>query len=143
MDRNSRFTFVRFGDLKMTEEVKTNEVSSILDEIKDTVKDTIKEHASSTIEHMIESIKEKLTANGIEFTEQIQNLVKEAITAIMTETGESVSNKVSDFMDSKKDQWTALAAENPDEARRKLRTFWGGIAACCAVIGFAIGAWVF
>lgn len=128
----------------MAEEVKTTvEGQSVIDEIKETVKGTIKEQANATIQQIIESIKEKLTANGIEFTEQIQSLVKEAITVIMQDTGEAVSAKVDAFMDSKKDQWAALAVEDPDEARRKLRTFWGGIACCGTIVGFILGAWVF
>ena len=128
----------------MTEDVKTIvETQSIIDEIKNTVKDTIKDQANTTIQQMIDSIKEKLTAEGIEFTDQIQSLVKEAVTAIMEQTGESVSTKVDAFMDSKKDQWAQLAVEDPDEARRKLRTFWMGISGCCAVVGLVIGIWVF
>ena len=127
----------------MTEEVKTTESQSIIDEIKETVKDTIKGQVDATIQQIIDSIKEKLTANGVEFTEQIQSLVKEAVTAIMEQTGESVSTKVDAFMESKKDQWAQLALQNPDEARRKLRTFWMGISVCCAVVGLVIGIWVF
>ena len=127
----------------MTEEVKTTESQSIIDEIKETVKDTIKGQVDATIQQIIDSIKEKLTANGVEFTEQIQSLVKEAVTAIMEQTGESVSTKVDAFMDSKKDQWAQLAVENPDEARRKLRTFWMGISGICLVVGLIIGIWVF
>lgn len=128
----------------MTEEVKTTvEGQSVIDEIKETVKDTIKEQANATIQQMIDSIKEKLTANGVEFTEQVQSLVKEAITAILEQTGESVTTKVDSFLESKKDQWAALAVEDPDEARRKLRTFWGGIACCGTIVGFILGAWVF
>ena len=127
----------------MTEEVKTTESQSIIDEIKETVKDTIKGQADATIQQIIDSIKEKLTANGVAFTEQIQNLVKEAVTAIMQQTGESISTKVDFFMESKKDQWAQLALQNPDEARRKLRTFWMGISGCCAVVGLIIGIWVF
>lgn len=127
----------------MTEEVKTTESQSIIDEIKETVKDTIKGQADATIQQIIDSIKEKLTANGVEFTEQIKQLVTEAVTVIMQETGESISTKVDAFMDSKKDQWAQLALLNPDEARRKLRTFWMGISGCCAVVGLVIGIWVF
>ena len=127
----------------MTEEVKTTESQSIIDEIKETAKDPIKGQADATIQQIIDSIKEKLTANGVEFTEQIQSLVKEAVTAIMEQTGESVSTKVDTFMESKKDQWAQLALQNPDEARRKLRTFWMGISGCCAVVGLIIGIWVF
>lgn len=128
----------------MTEDVKTTvEAQSIIDEIKETVKDTIKGQADATIQQIIDSIKEKLTAEGIEFTDQIQSLVKEAITEIMEQTGESVFTKVDAFMDSKKDQWAQLAVEDPDEARRKLRTFWMGISGCCAVVGLVIGIWVF
>lgn len=128
----------------MTEDVKTTvKTQSIIDEIKNTVKDTIKDQANATIQQMIDSIKEKLTAEGIEFTDQIQSLVKEAVTAIMEQTGESVSTKVDAFMDSKKNQWAQLAVEDPDEARRKLRTFWMGIAGCGVVIGFLLGAWIF
>lgn len=127
----------------MTEEVKTTESQSIIDEIKETVKDTIKGQADATIQQIIDSIKEKLTANGVEFTEQIKQLVTEAVTVIMQETGESISTKVDAFMDSKKDQWAQLALQDPDEARRKLRTFWMGISGCCAVVGLVIGIWVF
>lgn len=127
----------------MAEEVKTTESQSIIDEIKETVKDTIKGQADATIQQIIDSIKEKLTANGVEFTEQLKKLVTEAVTAIMEQTGESVSTKVEGFLESKKDQWAQLAVEDPDEARRKLRTFWMGISGCCAVVGLIIGIWVF
>lgn len=127
----------------MTEDVKTTESQSVIDEIKETVKDTIKGQADATIQQIIDSIKEKLTANGVEFTEQVKKLVTEAVTVIMQETSESISTKVDAFMDSKKDQWAALAVEDPDEARRKLRTFWGGIACCGTIVGFILGAWVF
>lgn len=127
---------------EVTPTVETSD-KSILDQIKDTVKDTIKAEAMATIDQLIETIKEKLTANGIEFTEQVQTLVKEAITAIMQETGETVSEKVDTFLDGKKAIWTELAATNPDEARRKLRNFWLGVAGVCAIVGFALGVWVF
>lgn len=130
----------------MSEEVKTTEETSdksILDQIKDTVKETIKTEATATIDQLIETIKEKLTTNGIEFTEQIQTLVKEAVTAIMKETGETVSEKVDTFLDGKKALWTELAATKPEEARRALRNFWLGVAGVCAIVGFALGVWVF
>ena len=127
----------------MTEDVKTTEAQSVIDEIKETVKDTIKGQADATIQQIIDSIKEKLTANGVEFTEQVKKLVTEAVTVIMQETGESISTKVDSFMESKKDQWAQLALQNPDEARRKLRTFWMGISGVCLVVGLVIGIWVF
>ena len=128
----------------MTEDVKTTiETQSIVDEIKDAVKDAIKTQSSKTIEDIINSIKEKLTANGVEFTEQIKQLVTEAVTAIMQETGESISTKVDSFMESKKDQWAQLALQDPDEARRKLRTFWMGISGVCLAVGLVVGIWVF
>ena len=127
----------------MTEDVKTTESQSVIDEIKETVKDTIKGQADATIQQIIDSIKEKLTANGVEFTEQVKQLVTEAVTVIMQETGESISTKVDSFMESKKDPWAQLALQNPDEARRKLRTFWMGISGVCLVVGLVIGIWVF
>ena len=127
----------------MTEDVKTTESQSVIDEIKETVKDTIKGQADATIQQIIDSIKEKLTANGVEFTEQVKKLVTEAVTVIMQETGESISTKVDSFMESKKDQWAQLALQNPDEARRKLRTFWMSISGVCLVVGLVIGIWVF
>lgn len=128
----------------MTEDVKTTtETQSIVDEIKDAVKDAIKTESSKTIEDIINSIKEKLAANGVEFTEQLKQLVTEAVTAIMQETGESISTKVDSFMESKKDQWAQLALQDPDEARRKLRTFWMGISGVCLVVGLVVGIWVF
>lgn len=128
----------------MAEDVKTTtETQSITNQIKDAVKDAIKSESSKTIEDIINSIKEKLTANGVEFTEQIKQLVTEAVTAIMKETGESVSTKVESFMESKKDEWAQLALQDPDEARRKLRTFWMGISGVCLIVGLALGIWVF
>lgn len=127
----------------MTEDVKTTESQSVIDEIKETVKDTIKGQADATIQQIIDSIKEKLTANGVEFTEQVKKLVTEAVTVIMQQTGESISTKVDSFMESKKDQWAQLALQDPDEARRKLRTFWMGISGVCLVVGLVIGIWVF
>ena len=128
----------------MTEDVKTTtETQSIVDEIKDAVKDAIKTESSKTIEDIINSIKEKLAANGVEFTEQLKQLVTEAVTAIMQETGESISTKVDSFMESKKDQWAQLALQDPDEARRMLRTFWMGISGVCLVVGLVVGIWMF
>lgn len=128
----------------MTEDVKTTtETQSIVDEIKDAVKDAIKTESSKTIEDIINSIKEKLAANGVEFTEQLKQLVTEAVTAIMQETSESISTKVDSFMESKKDQWAQLALQDPDEARRKLRTFWMGVSGVCLVVGLVVGIWVF
>lgn len=98
---------------------------------------------TQSIEDIINSIKEKLAANGVEFTEQLKQLVTEAVTAIMQETGESISTKVDSFMESKKDQWAQLALQDPDEARRKLRTFWMGISGVCLVVGLVVGIWVF
>jgi hypothetical protein len=121
----------------MTEEVKTEE--SIVGNITDLIKDTIKEQAGQFINKIIEALKEKLTAEGIEFSDQIQTIIKELIEKLMTDTTESVGTKVESFLKDKKDQWAALAAEDPDEARRKLRTFWVGISGVCLVAGGVIG----
>ena len=125
----------------MTEEVKTEKVTeeSIVGNITDLIKDTIKEQAGQSISKIIESLKEKLTAEGIEFSDQLQTIVKELIEKLMTDTTESVGTKVESFLESKKDQWAALATEDPDEARRKLRTFWMGISGVCLVVGGVIG----
>lgn len=125
----------------MTEEVKTEGVTeeSIVGNITDLIKDTIKEQAGQSISKIIESLKEKLTAEGIEFSDQIQTIVKELIEKLMTDTTESVGTKVESFLESKKDQWAQLAVENPDDARRKLRTFWMGISGVCAVLGAIVG----
>lgn len=125
----------------MTEEVKTEGVTeeSIVGNITDLIKDTIKEQAGQSISKIIESLKEKLTAEGIEFSDQIQTIVKELIEKLMTDTTESVGTKVESFLESKKDQWAQLAVENPDDARRKLRTFWMGISGVCAVLGAVVG----
>lgn len=125
----------------MTEEVKTEGVTeeSIVGNITDLIKDTIKEQAGQSISKIIESLKEKFTAEGIEFSDQIQTIVKELIEKLMTDTTESVGTKVESFLESKKDQWAQLAVEDPDDARRKLRTFWMGISGVCAVIGGVVG----
>ena len=121
----------------MTEEVKTEE--SIVGNITDLIKDTIKEQAGQSINKIIESLKEKLTAEGIEFSDQIQTIIKELIEKLMTDTTESVGTKVESLLEEKKDQWAALAAEDPDEARRMLRTFWMRISGVCLVVGGVIG----
>lgn len=125
----------------MTEEVKTEGVTeeSIVGNITDLIKDTIKEQAGQSISKIIESLKEKLTAEGIEFSDQIQTIIKELIEKLMTDTTESVGTKVESFLESKKDQWAQLAVEDPDDARRKLRTFWMGISGVCAVLGAIVG----
>lgn len=125
----------------MTEEVKTEGVTeeSIVGNITDLIKDTIKEQAGQSINKVIESLKEKLTVEGIEFSDQLQTIVKELIEKLMTDTTESVGTKVESLLEEKKDQWAVLAVEDPDEARRKLRTFWMGISGVCLVAGGVIG----
>ena len=125
----------------MTEEVKTETQTedSIVGNITDLIKNTIKEQAGQSISKIIESLKEKLTVEGIEFSDQLQTIVKELIEKLMTDTTESVGTKVESFLEEKKDQWAALATEDPDEARRKLRTFWMGISGVCLVVGGVIG----
>lgn len=125
----------------MTEEVKPEGVTKdfIVGNITDLIKDTIKEQAGQSINKIIESLKEKLTTEGIEFSDQIQTIIKELIEKLMTDTTESVGTKVESLLEEKKDQWAALAAEDPDEARRKLRTFWMGISGVCLVVGGVIG----
>lgn len=129
----------------MTEEVKTTteQEQSLIDQIKDMIKDAVKSEADQSISSIIESIKKKLAESGVEFTEQLQTIIQEAVSEIFKQTGESVSTKVEGFLESKKDQWAQLALQDPDEARRKLRTFWAGISGVCLVVGLAIGIWVF
>ena len=130
----------------MTEEVKTVETTeeekSLIDQVTEAVKDAIKSEGKLTIDQIIATLKEKLTAEGIEFTEQIQKIVAELVSKLMEDTQESVSKKVESFLEEKKDQWAAMAVEDPDDARRKLRTFWFGISAVCFVAGLVIGVWV-
>lgn len=130
----------------MTEEVKTVETTeeekSLIDQVTEAVKDAIKSEGKLTIDQIIATLKEKLTAEGIEFTEQIQKIVAELVSKLMEDTQESVSKKVESFLEEKKDQWAAMAVEDPDDARRKLRTFWLGISAVCFVAGLVIGVWV-
>lgn len=126
----------------MTEEVKTEGVTkeqSVIDSITDIVKDAIKDQAGQSVEQIIESLKEKLTVAGIEFSDQLQTIVKELVEKLMQDTQESISVKVESFLESKKDQWAQLAIEDPDDARRKLRTFWLGISGVCFVVGGVIG----
>lgn len=123
----------------MTEEVKTGEEKSLIDQVTEAVKDAIKSEGKLTIDQIIATLKEKLTAEGIEFTGQIQTIISELITKLMEDTQESVSKKVEGFLEEKKDQWAAMAVEDPDDARRKLRTFWLGISGVCLVAGGIIG----
>lgn len=125
----------------MTEEVKTEGVTeeSIVGNITDLIKDTIKEQAGQSISKITESLREKITSEGIEFSDQFQTIIKELIEKLMTDTTESVGTKVESFLESKKDQWAQLAVEDPDDARRKLRTFWIGISGVCTVIGGVVG----
>lgn len=122
----------------MTEEVKTEE-QSVIDNITSIVKDAIKDQAGQSVEQIIEGLKEKLATTGIEFSDQLQTIVKELIEKLMQDTQESISVKVESFLESKKDQWAQLAVEDPDDARRKLRTFWMGISGVCAVLGAIVG----
>lgn len=126
----------------MTEEVKTEEEKSLIDQITEAVKDALKSEGKLTIDQIVASLKEKLTAEGIEFTEQIQKIVAELVSKLMEDTQESVSKKIESFLEEKKDQWAAMAVEDPDDARRKLRTFWIGISAVCFVTGLVIGVFV-
>lgn len=126
----------------MTEEVKTGEEKSLIDQVTEAVKDAIKSEGKLTIDQIIATLKEKLTAEGIEFTDQIQKIITELVSKIMEDTQESVSKKVESFLEEKKGQWAAMAVEDPDEARRKLRTFWIGISAVCFAAGLVIGFWV-
>ena len=130
----------------MTEEVKTVETTeeekSLIDQITEAVKDALKSEGKFTIDQIIATLKEKLTAEGIEFTEQIQKIVTELVSKLMEDTQESVSKKVESFLEEKKDQWAAMAVEDPDDARRKLRTFWIGVSAVCFAAGLVIGVFV-
>ena len=126
----------------MTEEVKTGEEKSLIDQVTEAVKDAIKSEGKLTIDQIVASLKEKLTAEGIQFTDQIQKIVTELVSKLMEDTQESVSKKVESFLEEKKGQWAAVAVEDPDEARRKLRTFWIGISAVCFVAGLVIGVFV-
>lgn len=126
----------------MTEEVKTGEEKSLIDQVTEAVKDAIKSEGKLTIDQIIATLKEKLAAEGIQFTDQIQKIVTELVSKLMEDTQESVSKKVESFLEEKKDQWAAMAVEDPDDARRKLRTFWIGISAVCFAAGLVIGFWV-
>ncbi|WP_418955095.1 hypothetical protein [Sutterella wadsworthensis] len=55
------------------------------------------------------------------------------IVANVSEAKEAVSQK----LDEAKDEWAAEAAENPDDARRKIRLIWAVIGAAA---GFVLGA---
>ena len=118
------------------------ETTGIVDQIKDTVADAIKEQGQATVDQIVSTIKDKLTANGVEFSGQVETLVKEAVAAIFANTGEAIGEKVEGFLETKKDQWAALAVEDPDTARRKLRTFWLGISTVCLAAGVCIGMFV-
>ena len=117
----------------------TKEQNSIVDQIKDMVADAVKEQGQQGINTIIQSIKDKMNGAGVEFTEQMEGFINEAVSEIFKETGEALSTKVDKFLDSKKDQWAIVAVEDPDTARRQLRTFWGGIAAAAFVVGAALG----
>lgn len=125
----------------MTEDKIEN--TSLIDQIKDTIKDSIKNEADKNISAIIESIKKKLAETGIEFTDQIQKIIEEAVSEIFKQTGESISTKVDGFLESKKDEWAVMALQDPDTARRKLRTFWAGISGICLIAGLAIGIFMF
>lgn len=128
----------------MTEETKTTETTaveqqSIIDQITSSVKDTLKDAATSTVQDALQHLKDKFAAEGVEFTDQIQSIAKDVVTKLLEQTGESAAQKVEGLLAEKKDQWAALAVEDPDEARRKLRTFWLGISGVCFVLGAAAG----
>lgn len=130
----------------MTEEVKTTETTtavagqqSIIDQITESVKDTLKDTATATVQDAIQNLKDKFAAEGVEFTDQIQNIAKDVVTELLKNTGESAAQKVEGLLAEKKDQWAALAVEDPDEARRKLRTFWMGISGVCFAVGAVVG----
>lgn len=119
------------------------EGTSLVDQIKNIIKDSIKNEADKKISSILESIKKKLTETGIEFTDQIQKIIEEAVSEIFKQTGESISTKVDGFLESKKDQWAVLALQDPDKARRELRTFWMGISGICTVVGLVAGIYLF
>ena len=125
----------------MTEEKIEN--TSLINQIKDIIKDSIKNEADKNISAIIESIKKKLAETGIEFTDQTQKIIEEAVSEIFKQTGESISTKVDGFLESKKDEWAVIALQDPDTARRKLRTFWVGISGICLIAGLAIGIFMF
>lgn len=117
----------------------TTEEKSIVEQVTDIVKQTIQSEAEASIQELVENIKNKLTEAGVDFNEQIQALVQEVVSELVKNTGETVATKIETVLETKKDQWAALALENPDEARRKLRNFWIGISGACLVLGAIIG----
>lgn len=88
---------------------------------------------------IVEDIKDKLTDVGTEFKGQLDTIVKDLVAELVKNTGEAVTEKVENVLEAKKDEWAALAVQDPDDARRKLRTFWVGVSGICAVVGVVVG----
>lgn len=94
----------------------------------------------------VSEAQEALTTAQAEQTakvEQIKSLIddmkakaKELGLEIVTSVSEA-QEAVSQKLDEAKDEWAAEAAENPDDARRKIRLIW---AVTGSVAGFVLGA---
>lgn len=64
-------------------------------------------------------------------SEDIKTEIKQAM--------EEVVARADAELDAKKDEWAMLAREDPDAARRQLRTVWGVFAGIALIAGFCLG----
>lgn len=124
---------------------KTAAVASAVDEtkIKEVVENIINGLDFAGVidkDKVVEDIKNKLTEIGVEFKGQLETIVKELVQKLAEDTGEAVTEKINGILDQKKAQWAELAQEDPDEARRKLRTFWVGVTGVASVVSLVVGA---
>ena len=73
--------------------------------------------------------------------------VTDAATEVVTESVSAASEKVEEKLDQAKDEWAELTMKNPDEARRKLRTFWivvaGGFGIVLGILLATVYHWIF
>ena len=113
--------------------------------LEDKIKDIIGSiDLSGTIDKdaLVEQIKDKLGEVSAEFKGQLDSIVKDLVNEFANNAVDSFSKKIDNVLEQKKEQWAALAVQDPDEARRKLRVFWAGVSGVCFVIGLAIGIFV-
>lgn len=129
-----------------TDAVQTTEQSVSETSLEDKIKDIIGSiDLSGTIDKdaLVEQIKDKLGEVSAEFKDQLDSIVKDLVNELANNAVDSFSEKIDNVLERKKEQWAALAVQDPDEARRKLRVFWAGVSGVCFVIGLAIGIFVF
>lgn len=113
-----------------TEAVSLEQALSELQEAKDGVTEAQEALTTAQSEQAAKVAQIKGLMDDLKAKAQELGLV---IVANVSEAKEAVSQK----LDEAKDEWAAEAAENPDDARRKIRLIWAVIGAAA---GFVLGA---